>query len=190
MDLATAQTLGSLIGAGVAVAAVFVAIRAGRIAEQAVATARRQLAIEAVPYLVIADAPYGREDREGTMKLRVDVLNGGVVPALGIRAAVYAADDAFAVDEASRQASRRHPALVSGASTQLGMSLPESLRTAEPGGRWVHRFMVVELDYFGPHGSTFLQSYLWDTQANSWRVRHLTIDPGDAGEPIDVDISL
>jgi hypothetical protein len=70
------------------------------------------------------------------------------------------------------------------------MPLPETLRTAEPGGRWVHRFMVVELDYFGPHGSTFLQSYLWDTDTNAWRIRRLIIDPADSGPPIEVDISL
>lgn len=204
---AAIQAFASAASLAVAVGAVIVAIGAKRVAAQSVETARRQMALAAVPYVVVPDYPSVTGSRRGPM-IRVGALNSGTVPALAVRAEVAGAESpSFAIPE-TREASAPRATLAPGDRYELSMPVgklqtpdlrdtvrprpsdPVALAEFEKGApRWAYRFLVVRIDYHGPHGARLSQSYDFDTWELEWRLRRVEIDPADGGEPIVVPVS-
>jgi hypothetical protein len=181
-------TIGSVLVAfaalRVATGAKDIANDSVRVAEQSVATARRQVALAAVPHLVTQSPLVHRA------KLLVRVVNVGVVPALAVRIEAEGAQERFIPVAETEIRSNALANLAPSKPADLSLVLPESMRTADPGGQWQYPFLVVRVIHHGPHGARVVQSYDWNTASHAWRYRVIDIDPGDGGEPIHVEMSL
>lgn len=170
--------LGSLVAG---TAAVVVALGTRRVAERAVETARRTMAMLAIPYVVV-HLPIVKPTSPGV--LRVPIHNGGTVPALGVKAFVWGARrELLGTSEALAN-------LEPGGQLELAVSLPPHARTDEPDAEWRFPFVVVRVDYLGPHGSRLSQWYEMGTSRRTWRLRRLEINPADGGTPIVVDVGV
>jgi len=196
MDAQTATTIQAIAAvAAVAVAtlAAIVAWQARKVAEQSVAvaeksvaaaersaeTAQRQLAMAAVPFIV-APRP-AAEWRSGY--LHIDATAANAAPALSVVATVMGALDRFVELPETAVSSGPFSHLAPGATQRLRVPI-QSLRS---GNDWAYPYLVILVDYYGPHGAYIRQWYDWDRHAK-WRLRRLNIDPRDGGRPIEIEI--
>lgn len=198
MDDGLATLLVAAVSTGVAIVAAFVAIQSKSIARESVDTARRQIALAAVPYLVVE-----KLTPKDDMTMRVLVRNTGTVPAAGIRAVAMGAHERFMPLSDTATESGRSPTLAPGAAIEAKVPIrtlknsderdrtkpmtASEIITGRPDWSYVH--LVLVLDYYGPHGGHVEQSFEWATNGHHLpRLRKLTIDPKDGGAPIKVEI--
>ena len=184
---AIASLLVAFAAVVVAWSAKHVAERAVKVAEESVETARRQIALAGLPYVVIPKAPVFDARRR---KIRMDAINGGAMPAFGLKATVWGAKERFVREPGTEATSSQAPSLTAGEpARQISIGVTELRTTGEPGSRWLYDWFVLELRYDGPYGGRVTQTYDWNG-AVIWRITKIHVEPSDGAEPISVSISL
>jgi hypothetical protein len=189
--------LARLVQAGAAIAsvlvalgAVVVAMQAKGVAEKSVATARRQVALGAIPYLSIQDVLPRGDDTLGVkianighlaaIHVTVTLLIDGSEPRLGHWSDMLPPNGVAEV---------RIP--IEGLRTKRDPTLPPIRSAGEweaDKPRWYHERAVLLVRYIGPQGANVRSFFRWHIEGNVRNLIRLSIDPGDGGEQILIDL--
>lgn len=192
--VAAASTIAAVGVAGVAARIAHDARNAekaqARVAELALAAARRQTYLGAVPFLAPTAPP-----NLNVLGLVLTVVNGGPTVAYGILISLAGANVRLVdqIDAATERWSGRQAALAPDKQMSIGVKV-DHLR--EPAGdreyHWTHKWIRVRLTYYSPLGATVTQDYMWDTRPDKsiWRLHRVTIDPKDGSAPLSFSLTL